>query len=117
MWFPAHLSFFGDWFGGRLSPLYGPGIRDIELAGNKRRWTWFPAVAHAKYFSFPNDLSTGSVTVFLQDTMELASSEWLRKIEVPAPARRGATPGPGPGRTRSAATELAAAPAHEPEPE
>jgi hypothetical protein len=118
MWFPAHLSFFGDWFGGRLSPLYGPGIRDIELAGNRRRWTWFPAVAHAKYFSFPNDLSSGSVTRFLQDAMDLPSTEWLSKVGIPSRPRSGVTTGADRHSKRSAVDiESVPAMAHEAEPE
>lgn len=76
MWFPAHAGFLGDWFGGPLAPLYGPGITDIALQGNRTRSRW-PALAHAKYFSFPDDLSAASVTTKLREAMDLASTEWL----------------------------------------
>jgi hypothetical protein len=77
MWFPAHRGFFGDWFGGPLAPLYGPGITDIALTGNRPESRW-PAIAHAKYFSFPEDTSDDSVTTHLRDTLDLASTHWLR---------------------------------------
>lgn len=76
MWFPAHRGFFGDWFGGSLAPLYGPGITDIALLGNRPKSRW-PALAHAMYFAFPNDVSEGSVTAQLRAAMDLASTSWL----------------------------------------
>ena len=86
MWFPAHLSFFGDWFGGPLAPLYGSGIMDIKLQNvwfRPRFWTVFPAVAHARYFSYPKDLSRNSATTHLRDSMDLASSAWLSSVKPP----------------------------------
>jgi hypothetical protein len=83
MWFPAHLRFFGDWFGGPLAPLYGDGVRDIPLPGNG--WTSrFPAWAHARYFHFGDDTRSGSVTTYLREAMDLASSSWL-PLESPEP--------------------------------
>jgi hypothetical protein len=91
MWFPAHLSFFGDWFGGPLAPLYGAGIMDIRLRNEgfwPRLWSLFPAVAHARYFSYPKDDSRNSATSQLRDTMELASSAWLSGIQLPGRRKR-----------------------------
>jgi hypothetical protein len=91
LWFPAHLSFFGDWFGGPLAPLYGAGIKDIRLRNNgfwPRFWSLFPAVAHARYFSYPNDNSLNSATSQLRGTMELASSDWLSAFELPRRRQR-----------------------------
>lgn len=76
MRFPAHRGFFGDWFGGPLAPLYGAGIRDIALEGNRPKSRW-PAIAHALYFQFADDTSPPSVTTHLRDAMDLASSIWL----------------------------------------
>ncbi|MEO8511580.1 MAG: hypothetical protein ABI534_10115 [Chloroflexota bacterium] len=76
MWFPARARFFGDWFGGPLSPLYGNGIEDISLPGDG--WTsHVPAWAHARYFSFPEHSATTSVTTYLRSAMELDSGSWL----------------------------------------
>jgi hypothetical protein len=76
MWFPAKLGFFGDWFAGPLAPLYGPGITDIELSGNKPK-RWIPGYAHAIYFNFPKDTSPNSVTTHLRAALDLASTDWL----------------------------------------
>ncbi|MEZ5096784.1 MAG: hypothetical protein R2731_12095 [Nocardioides sp.] len=36
LFFPVRAGFFGDWFGGPLAPLFGPGIRDVPVTGNTR---------------------------------------------------------------------------------
>lgn len=93
MWFPAHLGFFGDWFGGPLAPLYGAGIMDIRLKNTlfwERFWTLFPAVAHARYFHYPKDLSLESATSQLREAMSLASGPWLSGIKPPVRPRRSA---------------------------
>ena len=41
MWFPTEWAFFGDFFGHRLSPLFGNGIRDIPLKKNVGMKKWF----------------------------------------------------------------------------
>jgi hypothetical protein len=57
LFFPAEMGFFGDWFGGRLRPLFGRGIVDRPVFGNKpgRR---APGVAHGRYLSYP-DIADG----------------------------------------------------------
>jgi hypothetical protein len=88
LWFPAVLGFFGDWFGGPLAPLFGPGIRDIAVKGNRKlrilppppASRLLPGYAHALYFSFPDDTSLESVTTKLRQAMALASSHWLERI-------------------------------------
>ncbi|HUG30214.1 MAG TPA: hypothetical protein VMQ65_06875 [Candidatus Limnocylindria bacterium] len=91
LWFPARLRFFGDWFGGPLAPLYGKGIADIALPGNG--WTSrVPAWAHARYFSFGDDVRSGSVTTFLRDALGLASGSWVPVDPLePAPPSPAAT--------------------------
>jgi hypothetical protein len=78
LWFPAHFSFFGDWFGDSLTSLFGPGIKEIPLVGN-RPWSLIPGYAHALYFRFGKDLRRDSVTRLLQDHLDLASTSWLRE--------------------------------------
>ncbi|MEM7043843.1 MAG: hypothetical protein AAF543_13620 [Pseudomonadota bacterium] len=70
MWFPARFGFFGDWFGGPLAPLFGRGIADHELEGNKPK-RFLPAWAHALYFSFPEDVTPESVTTVLREALDL----------------------------------------------
>jgi hypothetical protein len=76
MWFPAVWGFFGDWFAGPLAPLFGTGIKDVKLTGNKPK-RLIPGYAHALYFKFPGDTSDDSVTTKLRDTLDLASTDWL----------------------------------------
>lgn len=80
MWFPPWLGIGGDWFGGPLAPLYGPGIVDVALRGNLWRSRW-PGVAHSFYFSFGDDVSPTSVTTHLRAAMGLDSTSWLTAIE------------------------------------
>ncbi|WP_319453211.1 MULTISPECIES: hypothetical protein [unclassified Mycobacterium] len=74
VWFPVvRGSVRGDWFGGPLRPLFGPGIRDIRIDGNlDRRLT--PALAHTYYFTFENDNSEGSIARTVRDTLALRDS-------------------------------------------
>ena len=77
LWFPAHWGFFGDWFGGELSPLFGPGIKDIALQGDdwKRR---IPGQAHTLYFTYPNGTEAGDVACILRNqVLRLDSTAWL----------------------------------------
>lgn len=77
MWFPAEKGFFGDWFGEALAPLFGPGVLDIPIKGNKPG-RFFPGKAHAQYFDYPKDTDDESVTTHLRRHLDLASSGWLR---------------------------------------
>jgi hypothetical protein len=84
-WFPARLWFFGDWFGGPLGELFGHGIKDIKLGGNRPR-SLVPAAAHAWYLAFPRDTTPSSATTVLREHMDLASSEWVvPTVDAPAP--------------------------------
>lgn len=48
LWFPvARGGLRGDWFGGPLAPLFGPGVRDVPALDDVGRT---PGVAHLKYF-------------------------------------------------------------------
>jgi hypothetical protein len=70
-WFPvARGELHGDWFGGALGPLFGPGIRDIPVQGNaperlKR------GSAHNEYFSHPEKDDDGDVAWHLRKTLAL----------------------------------------------
>ena len=85
MWFPHHLGIAGDWFGGPLQPLFGQGVRDIKLRGNRPR-SLIPGWAHALYYHFPDDVNDDSVTRKLRAAMDLASSSWLKAtLQAPLP--------------------------------
>jgi hypothetical protein len=85
IYFPAKLGFLGDWFGGPLVPLFGPGIKDIQLTGNTLgepgttllRHRLVPAAAHSMYFSFPEDDGEGSAARSIRTALDLASTSWI----------------------------------------
>lgn len=88
IFFPAEKGFFGDWFGGRLGPVFGAGIKDIRVAGNIRDadhpgTSWFvnrkvPGAAHSYYFRFPDDAAPDAVATYIRDGLGLASTAWVR---------------------------------------
>lgn len=92
LWFPPKLGVFGDWFGGPLAPLFGRCINDIPVTASG--WRWAPALAHTKYFSYPNDLGTTSPTTQLRNALDLASTSWLEPLRATASEAR-------PRRTRA----------------
>ena len=71
LYFPAEHGFWGDWFGGPLRGLFGPGVLDVPVLGNtgthaddagpaggrstKRRNRRTPGLAHGYYFAFPEE--------------------------------------------------------------
>lgn len=89
IFFPVKLGFFGDWFGGPLTPLFGAGIRDVEITGNTRgnpgtkpwRHRRVPAAAHSYYFSFPDDDADGSAAKSIRDGLQLNSTSWLANLD------------------------------------
>jgi hypothetical protein len=81
LWFPARFGVFGDWFGGQLRPLFGPGVRDVPVTATG--WRWVPALAHTKYFSYPRDFGPHSPTIWVQAALDLASTAWIRPPEPP----------------------------------
>jgi len=83
LWFPARWGFFGDWFGGPMERLFGPGIKDVKLT--KDGWqSKIPGGAHSAYFRVVSDNdnnpppdAVGSARQELRRAMDLASSSWL----------------------------------------
>lgn len=78
LWYSARFGFLGDWFGGPLQPLFGAGIRDVRITGD-RPSRWLPAGSHSLYFrnaaKRDDDGTTGRV---LRDALDLASTAWVR---------------------------------------
>lgn len=70
-WFPVERgSLKGDWFGGPLRPLFGPGIRDVPVNGNEPD-RLARAMAHTMYFSFPKDASTNGIAHLAREAFAL----------------------------------------------
>ncbi len=68
-WFPVTRgSLRGDWFGGALGPLFGPGVRDIEVHGNKPE-RFKRGSAHYEYFRHPEKDDEGDIAWHLRKTL------------------------------------------------
>ena len=71
LWFPVTRgSRRGDWFGGELGPLFGPGIRDIAVTGNEPE-RFKRGSAHTEYFSHPDKDGDGDIAWHLRRTLAL----------------------------------------------
>ena len=68
-WFPVS-GLRGDWFGGPLQPLYGPGIRDVPVEGNlPGRHGW--GVAHGRYFAYPDETGSDDIAGHVHAVLDL----------------------------------------------
>lgn len=86
IWFPVRRGGIrGDWFGGLLGPLFGPGIRDIVITGNlpdRLR----PGAAQTRYFTQPQCDEAGEVAFHLRDVLTLGDHRGLdASLAAPAP--------------------------------
>ncbi len=71
LWFPVTRGERGgDWFGGALGALFGPGIRDIAVQGNKPE-RLKPGSAHREYFRHADKGDEGDVAWHIQRVLAL----------------------------------------------
>ncbi|TGD90588.1 hypothetical protein BayCH28_01635 [Mycolicibacterium sp. CH28] len=71
IWFPVSRGGIrGDWFGGLLRPLFGPGIRDIAVSGNRPQ-RLRPGVPQTRYFKDPDRDADGDVAFHLRQVLAL----------------------------------------------
>jgi hypothetical protein len=57
LYFPVRLAFWGDLVGGRLAPVFGPGIKDVEVC--TRRWKGLAGLtlaAHTCYWCVEDEV-------------------------------------------------------------
>jgi hypothetical protein len=109
IWFPVKRgSLQGDWFGGPLQDLFGPGIRDVPVQGNVpgrlARW----GRAHSRYFTYPNDDDPEDVAHQIRLALNLGVyTELVPLLNAPAPdlRTRGARLNSRPGNQGVDATE------------
>lgn len=92
IWFPVRRgSTRGDWFGGQLRPLFGPGIREIAVTGNRPE-RLRPGAAHTQYFAHPERDGEGDVASLLRAVLALRDHAGLDAsvdAPVPDPASQG----------------------------
>jgi hypothetical protein len=75
LWFPVTRGeLHGDWFGGALRPLFGPGLRDIAVHGNKPE-RFKRGSAHNEYFRHPDKDDEGDVAWHLRKTLALRTPQ------------------------------------------
>jgi hypothetical protein len=77
IWFPVRRgSIRGDWFGGVLRPLFGPGIREIAVSGNLPE-RLKPGAAQMWYFRKPERDAEGDVALHLREVLALEDHSGL----------------------------------------
>ena len=80
LWFPViRGELHGDWFGGALRPLFGPGIRDIEVLGNKPE-RFKRGSAHTEYFAHPARGDEGDAAWHIRRTLALQTHAVLERL-------------------------------------
>jgi hypothetical protein len=80
LWFPVTRgSLRGDWFGGALRPLFGPGIRDIDVRGNTPERLKHGS-AHIEYFRHPEKDDEGDMARHLRTTLALQTHAVLESL-------------------------------------
>ncbi len=86
IWFPVRRgSIRGDWFGGVLRPLFGPGIREIAVTGNLPE-RLRAGSAQTRYFASPDHDADGDVASHLRAVLALEDGAGLEaSITAPSP--------------------------------
>jgi hypothetical protein len=80
LWFPViRGELRGDWFGGALRPLFGPGIRDIEVLGNEPE-RFKRGAAHTEYFAHPDKDDEGDAAWHIRRTLALQTHAVLERL-------------------------------------
>jgi hypothetical protein len=91
LWFPVvRGELRGDWFGGALRTLFGPGIRDIAVLGNDPE-RFKRGSAHTEYFAHPDKGGDDDAAGLIRRTLALQTHAVLERL-VGAPSPRPAAP-------------------------
>ena len=89
LWFPVvRGELRGDWFGGALRPLFGPGIRDIEILGNEPE-RFKRGSAHTEYFAHPDKDDEGDAAWHIRQTLALQTLTVLKHLLNAPPPQPG----------------------------
>jgi len=86
LWFPVQRgSLRGDWFGGPLVPLFGAGVREIAVSGNRPQ-RLAPGLAHVRYFKDAQRDDDGDVAFHLRKVLALEDHSGLEaSVNAPEP--------------------------------
>jgi hypothetical protein len=85
LWFPVRRgSLRGDWFGGLLQPLFGPGVRDVAVSGNLPE-RLRPGAAQTQYFAHPEHDAEGDLAWHLREVLALDPGELRASLDAPEP--------------------------------
>jgi hypothetical protein len=104
VWFPViRGELRGDWFGGALRPVFGPGIRDIAAQGNKPE-RFKRGSAHTEYFRHPEKADEGDVAWHIRKALALQTHAVLERL-LAAPPPQPDTAEPVASRASSPSTE------------
>jgi hypothetical protein len=90
LWFPVvRGELRGDWFGGALRPLFGPGIRDIAVLGNVPE-RFKRGAAHTEYFAHPEKGADDDAAGHIRSALSLQTHAVLESLlDAPSPAPGG----------------------------
>ena len=78
LWFPVTKgSVRGDFFGRPLRPLFGSGISDIPVEGNRpdREVRW--GRAHTRYFKYPSATGDHDIVTYIRKALNLGETTEL----------------------------------------
>jgi hypothetical protein len=90
LWFPVDTgSVRGDFFGGPLQTLFGPGIRDIRVMGNTAGRTVRWGLAHIHYFSYPSADADTDIAHYIRQILDLGDTAETAGTKPTDPATGG----------------------------
>lgn len=85
--------YFDDWLGGPLARVFGSGIKDVAVMGDKYCDPGTKLSPHRlvhaaarSYFRFPDDAGPDSFATHLRLGLDIASTSWLRTVPAPTVA-------------------------------
>ena len=86
LWFPVvRGELGGDWFGGALRSLFGPGIRDIAVLGNEPE-RFKRGAAHSEYFAHPDKGGDDDAAGHIRNALALHTHDVLESLlDAPSP--------------------------------
>jgi hypothetical protein len=94
VFFPIRFGLLGDWVGGELRPVFGPGIRDVPVTDGLMRFV--PLLPHTYYWRGSKTPSrAGRMTALgaLAEVLDLDCARWLPRLAPPTAVKTEAAAG------------------------